>query len=138
MAKNKIGLEFSGWKELLEKLDMSGGDIEEAVEKSLEVASKTVSTKISQDMKRHHRTGRTEKSIIQNPEIEWEGQTANVGIGFDFNKGGLTSVFLMYGTPRSKPDKKIYNDIYGAKVKKEIGEKQEEIFQDMLAKRFGG
>lgn len=138
MAKNKIGLEFSGWKELLEKLDMSGGDIEEAVEKSLEVASKTVSTKISQDMKRHHRTGRTEKSIIQNPEIEWEGKTANVGIGFDFNEGGLTSVFLMYGTPRSKPDRKIYNDIYGAKVKKEIGEKQEEIFQAMLAKRFGG
>ena len=33
MAKNKIGLEFSGFEELIERLDASGGDVKEAVEK---------------------------------------------------------------------------------------------------------
>lgn len=138
MAKNKIGLEFSGFDELIERLDASGGDVKEAVDKSLEVANKIVSRKLSEDMKKHRQTGETEKSIIKNATIEWDGMTASVGVGFDFGKGGLPSVFLMYGTPRMKPDKKIYNDIYGSKTKKEIGEEQEKIFLEMIAKKLGG
>lgn len=138
MARNKIGLEFSGFEELIERLDASGGDVKDAVNKSLEIAVDTVATKLTEDMRKHHKTGDTEKSIIHDAKIEWEGMTASVGVGFDFGKGGLPSVFLMYGTPRTKPDKKLYNDIYGARTKKEIGEKQEKIFLEMIAKKLGG
>lgn len=138
MAKNKIGLEFTGFEELIERLDASGGDVKEAVNKSLEVANKTISKKLSEDMKKHHQTGDTEKSIIANAQVEWEGLTASIGVGFDIKNKGLPSIFLMYGTPRSKPDKRIYNDIYGSKTRKEIAQKQEKIFLDMIAKKLGG
>lgn len=138
MGKNKIGLEFSGFEELIERLDASGGDVKRAVEESLKVANDTISKKLIADMKKHHKTGDTEKSIIEDSKIEWEGLTASVGVGFDFGKGGLPSVFLMYGTPRSKPDKKLYNDIYGSATRREIGKQQEEIFLEMIAKKLGG
>lgn len=138
MAKNKIGLQIEGFEELIERLDASGGDVKKAVEESLEIAHSITSKKLLEDMKKHHKTGDTEKSIIKEARIEWEGMSASVEIGFDFGNGGLPSVFLMYGTPRTKPDKKLYNDIYGNATRREIGQKQEEIFLSMMSKKLGG
>ena len=40
----------------------------------------------------------------------------------------------MYGTPRMKPDKQLYNLFYGSKIKKEVFKIQEDIFNDELQK----
>ena len=138
MGKNKIGLEVKGFDELIERLEVSGGNVRETVEDCLKVAHSTVTPKLHSDMKKHHRTGRTEEAIIDKSKIEWQGMTATVEVGFDLKNGGMASVYLMYGTPRIPKDTKLYNDVYGSKIKKEIAEKQEVIFQKAMSKLIGG
>ena len=69
--------------------------------------------------------------------MEWTGDTASVGVGFDISGGGLPSIFLMYGTklhgqPHITPDRKLYDAVYGAKTRKEISKIQESAFQKVL------
>lgn len=136
MARNKIGLELKGFEEWIERLENLGGDVKEAAEDSLQVAYSTITPKVIADMKKHKRTGRTAGAIVKKSDVKWEGTTASIDVGFKFPEG-LASVFLMYGTPRMKKDTKLYNDIYGSRVKKEIAKKQEEIFTGMI-ERLGG
>ena len=135
---NKFGIQFDGFTELMENFDRLGGDLKEVSEECLTVAHEVVTPKIKADIRRHKRTGATEKSIKNNVQISWEGTTASVGVGFKIGEGGLPSIFLMYGTPRMKKDTKLYNDIYGSAVRKEIAAKQEEILQNAIAQRLGG
>ena len=138
MAKSKIGLEFSGFDEMIERLDKADGDIKGAVEECLTAAEQTVAGKLHSDMKRHHRSGRTEKAIIDDAQVKWEGTTASISVGFDLKNGGLPSVFLMYGTPRMPKDQKVYNDVYGSATKKEVAKLQEEAVKRRLTEALGG
>lgn len=140
MAKLKFeGNVFAG---LLEKLDKLGGDVDKAIEESLEASAEIVQKNVEAEMRKHKRTGNTERTIIKNQKVKKSGTVSSIRVGFDLPKG-LTSIFLMYGTPRRKPekgqldpDKKLYNAIYGSKVKKEIREKQSEIISKAIRKRM--
>ena len=136
--KNKIGLEFKGFEEYYEKLDRLGGDIKEATEKALVATHKLITPAIHKRMTQHHVTGDTEGSIDDAGEVYWEGTTGCIDVGFHISSGGLPSIFLMYGTPRQKPDKTLYNLIYGKVVRKEVGEMQKEIFAEAIKKRMEG
>lgn len=136
--KNRIGLQFSGFDEMIAKLDELQGDLKKTTEKALQASHKHVTPKLHADMKKHHRTGNTEETIVDDAPVIWEGTTASVRVGFLVSLGGLASIFLMYGTPRTKPDKKLYNDIYGPKTKKEIAEIQREIFANEIKKKMEG
>ena len=138
MAKSRFGIQFEGFAELMENLDKLGGDLNEVAEECLQVAHDVVTPRIKADIVRHHNTGRTEKSIVNEKRVEWEGTTASIKVGFNLKNGGMPSIFLMYGTPRMQKDTKLYNDIYGSAVSKEISEKQEEILQRTVQKRMGG
>ena len=88
-------------------------------------------------MKEHERTGRTEEAIITNTPAKWKGSIAEINVGFDFNDGGLPSIFLMYGTtvhgqPHITPDRNLYNAVYGAAVKREIKAIQEKAFNQVI------
>ena len=137
MAKNKIGLELDGFEDLIAELDALNGDVKGAVSDSLKAAHNTVTPAVQTAMRKHRRTGRTSKAIVKRSSIDWEGTTASIDVGFIF-QAGLASVFLMYGTPRMKKDTKLYNAIYGSKVKKEIAKKQEKILFEAIKKRMGG
>lgn len=134
----KIGLQFEGWDTLFEKLDELEGDVQSIAEKALETAQSHIAPKLQKDMAKHHRTGRTEASIISGEKARWSGTTAEIDVGFRIRDGGLASVFLMYGTPRMKKDQKLYNDIYGAKTRKEIAAQQQEILTNAIKERLGG
>lgn len=138
MGKSRFGIQFEGFAELMENLDKLGGDLQDVAEDCLKVAHDVVTPRIKADMTRHRDTGRTEKSIVDEKRVEWEGTTASIKVGFNLKNGGMPSIFLMYGTPRTKKDTKLYNDIYGSAVNKEIAEKQEEILQSAIQKRMGG
>lgn len=138
MAKSKFGIQFDGFTELAEKYDKLGGDLQEITADCLKAAHEIVTPKITADMVRHHRTGRTQKSIVKNARVEWEGTTGVIDVGFNLKNGGMPSIFLMYGTPRMKKDTKLYNDIYGSTVKKQIAEKQDEILTNAIQQRLGG
>lgn len=137
-GKNKIGLQFEGFDELAAQFEQLGGDLRSATENALKASKQAVTPGIDQAINKHRLTGDTERSLDKKIRVEWEGTTASIDIGFHISQGGLPSVFLMYGTPRVKKDTKLYNSIYGSKVKKQIAEVQKEVFQKMIARRMGG
>lgn len=140
MGKNKLSLDFPGLEEYAEKLDRLAGSgaLKKAVTEALEKSKDLVNEQLHEQMKRHHRTGNTEKSIMDNAKVEWSGNEASVQVGFDIAHGGLPSIFLMYGTPKQPKDQKVYNAIYGAATKRKIKQLQEEAFMKAINEIMGG
>lgn len=135
MAK-KMRLEFSGFEEMAERLDKLGGDLKKTTEKALEATHEHITPKVETAFKKHDikYSHDTMKSLKKDADIEWSGSVASVGVGFKISAGGLPSIFLMYGTPKIQPDKKLYDSVYGSKTKKEVKALQEKIFSEEIAK----
>ena len=134
MARKKLYMDgevFGQYAQQLYKLS-SMEFLKETTEKALMESKAYVTEKLHQDMKKHHRTGRTEASIDDDSGVEWKGTLASVKVGFKISEGGLASIFLMYGTPRMQPDRKLYNDVYGAATRRKIQEIQREVFDNAL------
>lgn len=145
MARNKIGLQFSGWEDYVAKLDKLGGTqvMKKGVEEALIESKKHVNPLIEQSMAKlpaggRYSTGNTKQSIDDEMSVEWEGMTGTIKVGFDFSKSGVTSIFLMYGTPRMQPVSGLKNAIYGAKTKKEIAEIQERVMSNVIKRVMEG
>lgn len=138
MSKNKLSIDFKGFAEYAERLEKLGGDLKEAADKALKESKDLVDEQLHEQMKKHHRTGRTEKSIRDDAEVEWSGNVGSVDVGFDIAHGGLPSIFLMYGTPRMSKDQKLYNAVYGTATKRKVKELQEKIFAEAIQRRMGG
>ena len=141
MARNRIGLQFKGWEEYMAKLDKLGGTqlMKEGVEEALVESKKHVNPLIEKRMakgklpaKGKYSTGDTEASIDDSTRVQWEGMTGSIKIGFDFSESGMTSIYLMYGTPKMKPVTGLKSAIYGAKTKKEIAEIQERVLSEVI------
>lgn len=137
MAKNKMTIEFEGFDELLSELKKLEGDAKAVAEEALLETQRIVAERANDAMKKHHRTGRTQGSIITNSAPEWEGFTGVAGVGFKIRDGGLPSIFLMYGTPRAPKDTAVYNAVYGSSTRKAIEEAQREVFLKAVAERMG-
>ena len=135
--RSRFGIQFEGFSELMEQYDKLGGDLKGVANDCLIKAREIVTPKLQQDMQKHKRTGKTAAAIRSNTTPQWDGDKGTIKVGFEFPEG-LTSIFLMYGTPRTKPDKKLYNDIYGGKTKREIKEAQEQILKNAIQRRLGG
>lgn len=136
--KNYIGVDFNTFDILKKRLDtIGGGATERAIESALKASRNIVTTQVSAAMTPHNQTGDTKDAIVRNSSVIWEGDTASIGVGFDIPFGGLPSIFLMYGTtvhgqPHIKPDRNLYNAVYGAKTRKEILKIQEEAFYKVI------
>lgn len=137
MAKNKIGLKFEGFEELAGKFEALEGSVKPAAENALKASKAAVTPEIDKAISKHKLTGGTARSLDRKVQVDWNGTTASVDIGFHIRDGGLPSVFLMYGTPRVKKDTALYRSVYGSKTKKLIAETQKEVFQKMIARRMG-
>lgn len=137
MARMKGVFDFKEFENLADRLREVGGDVKKTTEKCLKESHKIITDKLEKDIKKHKYTGRTEDSIRKEADVEWSGSVAEVKVGFQFPEG-LASVFLMYGTPRMKKDRKLYNDVYGKKTKKEISESNNKIVAEAVRKAMGG
>lgn len=135
--KNKVTIDFKGFEEYAENLDKLGGDLKSAVDKALLESKDFVDEQLRTEMSKHKRTGRT-VSTIKDDDVEWSGTLASIDVGFSISHGGLASIFLMYGTPRAQPDRKLYNAIYGRTTKRKVREIQEEIFTKAIKEKMGG
>lgn len=145
MARNKIGLQFDGWENYMSKLDELGGTqvMKKGVEEALIESKKHVTPLIENAMTKlpaggKYSSGNTKESIDKDNKVEWSGMTGTIKVGFDFSKSGVTSVFLMYGTPRMKPVSGLKGAIYGSKSQKEIAEIQEKVLSDRIKKVMEG
>ena len=143
MAKNKISLSFDGYSVLKKQLDMLGGNATKtAINNALKASQDVVAERVGSAMQPHERTGKTEKSIIDNTSgynVKWTGNTAEISVGFSISDGGMASIFLMYGTklygqPHIQPDRQLYNAVYGTAVKKQIAAIQRKEFEKVLQK----
>lgn len=145
MARNRIGLQFDGWEETMAKLDKLGGTtaMKRGVEAGLIASKQYVNPLIEKSMnklpaKGKYSTGDTKKSIDRDTDIEWEGMSGAIKIGFQFKESGMKSIFLMYGTPRMKPVQGLKASIYGAKTKKEIAQIQAEAVNKVIKRIMEG
>lgn len=129
------------------KLDELGGTkaIERATEAALRAAKQHVTPKVSKAVananlpaKGRYATGVIKDSIDKDMSVDWEGFTASIHVGFDFEKSGMTSIFLMYGTPKMPPVKGLKAAIYGAKTQKEIANIQAEAINKVIEKYMEG
>lgn len=131
----KIGLQFPFWEEKMEQLNkLSHFGVLEGSKAALEEAHKIITRNADAAIKPHRMTGATEGSLVRNSEIEVAGNILSAGVGFDIDRGGLPSVFLMHGTPRITPDKKLYNAIYGKATSDEIQSAQYWAVQNVINK----
>lgn len=132
---NKIGLQFKGWEDLIVELDEMQKDAKKAVDEALKKSKEYVTKNAEREIARHRRTGRTQASLDTDNRVVWHGDEAETDVGFHIRKGGLPSIFLMYGTPRMAKDKKLYDAIYGTKTKREVARIQEEEIRKVLEGR---
>ena len=139
MAKNKIGLQFDGLEDIIDKLEKAGADAKEAVDESLKASKNYVTSSLKRDTnnanlpaKGKYSTGELAESIDTDTSVKWNGLTAEVNIGYDFKKSGLTSIMVLYGTPKMKKSQKLYNDIYGSATTKKLAEIQQETLNDIV------
>lgn len=147
MARKKIGLQFDGWEEYMDKLDRLGGSqaMKKGVEEALTESKKHVNPLIEKAVEKNklpakgkYSYGDTKESIDKEMSVEWSGMTGSIKVGFDFSKSGVKSIFLMYGTPKMKPVSGLKNAIYGANTQKEIAEIQEKVLSDHIKKVMEG
>lgn len=129
---NKIGLQFKGWQEMIAKLDKLGGTeaMKKGVDAALKASKEYVTPQIENAITRlpaggKYSTGNTKSSINKDMSVEWSAGVGSIKVGFDFEKSGPVSIFLMYGTPRMSPVSGLKNAIYGTKTNKQIKEIQE-------------
>ena len=105
----------------LKQIEQAAGNIEPALNKALkavgdQVARDTKSAMASSNLPAggKYSIGATEQTIITNPSVTWDADGAWIGVGFDQTTGKFSAgTFLIAGTPRMKPDKKlraIYKD----------------------------
>lgn len=152
MARNKLTVDFKGFKEMFEKLDRLNADTRKITEEALKKSFETVTPGIEAAIKPYYDTGATEDSLTKNANIKWEGRVGSVEVGFDIKNGGLPSIFLMYGTPRhavgnqygrsgsmrgTTQDMTLYNSIYGTSTKNKVRKVQKEIFDKALKEAMG-
>ena len=131
----KFGLQFSGWTQMMVNLDeLSHFGVLEGTKKALTETHKVVTPKLQSAIKKHHRSGDTERSLVLQPRINVEYPYVSISVGFDIENGGLPSIWLMHGTPRQKPDKELYNAIYGVKTSGEIRHVQYHAIKDTIDK----
>lgn len=145
MARNKIGIKFAGFEELMEKLDKLGGSA--AMKKGVEAGLKSSKQYVNEEIKKviaksnlpahgKYSHGDTLQSIDKNFEVDWEGLMASTKVGFNFSKSGLVSIFLMYGTPKMKPVAGLYDTIYGKKTQSKIKKLQKEAIEKVIAREM--
>lgn len=138
MARNRIGLEID-LESMINSLEKAGSNVKSAVDEVEKASKKVVTDALVRDTvkanfpaKGKYSTGNLAKSIDKDYSVRWQGYTAEIKVGYDFSKSGIESIVLMYGTPRMKKAQKLYNDIYGTKVRKEIADVQQEALNKIL------
>lgn len=144
MARNTLKLDLRGFDELIEKLDKLEGDVKQTVESALEQAGETIEWETVDAVQKSnfpaggkYSTGDTEKSIVRNPKVEWEGMSASIDVGFDYGKPGAGG-YLITGTPRMKPDNALGKIYKSKKFMKEIQESMKEVVAEEIKAKMGG
>lgn len=145
----KLELDFTEFIDLLERIEEVGGNLDEVAEEALSRAFDVITPKIEKaiqnsNLPAHGKYSQkyTRKALITDKKIIKEGSTFSVNAGFDFRKGGMTSIYLMYGTevngtPRMAPAKGLKEAIQNI-YSDEIQAIQRDVLQKAINKAVLG
>jgi hypothetical protein len=145
-SRTQLSLDFTEFTDFLERLEKAGGNLhgvaEEALSQSFDIVLPTIEKAIEKSnlpAKGKYSKERTKNALIRTKKITWNGTCASIDVGFEFAKGGLTSIFLTYGTkvhgtPRMAPVKGLKEAIYCETDKKKIEEIQQKILTEAIEK----
>ena len=147
--RNKIGIQVDGFdfEQYMAKLDEIGGStaMKKGIDGALKASKEYINPQINKAMttgnlpaKGKYSTGETKKSIDTDMNVEWEGTLGSIKVGFNFEQSGLTSIMLMYGTPKMSPVRGLKSAIYGAKTKREIANLQGEALTKTIRRIMEG
>lgn len=136
----KVSMETSNFmSNVIQRLKEMDRDIKPITEKALCETQEIINDKAVKAMddkylpaKGRYSTGTTLDSLYTDKTVHWHGDTAYIDVGFSIRKGGLASIFLMYGTPRMKKDQKLYDAFFSKKTKNEVLAEQERMFYNEL------
>lgn len=137
----KMQITFPGFADMAQRLDRMGGDLKTAVTEALEETQKIVEENLRRAAEPYQMkggglkgkaTGAMYRKIMDNLQVNWKGDIAEISVGFDLEKAGFHSIFVMYGTPKMSKDTKVYNAIRGSETRKQIEKAQQEIMQKYL------
>lgn len=145
MARNRIFMQGSFFDTYMAKLDELGGT--DAMKKGVNLALAKSKAYVNPEIKKamehlpaggKYSTGRTLRSLDERMDVEWKNMIAEMKVGFDMNKSGITSIMLIHGTPRMKPVAGLKTAIYGSKTKKKIAEIQQEQLMKVIKEIMEG
>ncbi len=139
--KSGYSIEFEQLKQLEKQLEELAGmnGLIEATENALKATDDYVTREVDKAVAgskyNFNRTGTTKSSIDRDKKVEWDGTVATAKAGFSISKGGLPSIFLMYGTPHIRPDTNLKNAAKGQGIHRDkINKIQQEEFNKVIKK----
>lgn len=144
MAKrNTLRLDLSGFEEMIVKLDSLNGDVKGAVTDALQQVSETihddtVDALADEYMPRQgaYSTGRTKTTVVA-PKVEWSGTLAVTPVGFDYGEKGAGG-FLISGTPRMQPNRKLEQIYARKKYMRALQEDMQDVISDYITEKMEG
>lgn len=144
MAKrNTLRLDTSGFEELIVKLESLNGNVKAAVTDALMQAAETVHDDTVDAMadeylprQGDYSTGAT-KATITKPSVEWSGTLAVAPVGFDYGEKGAGG-FLISGTPRMQPNRKLEQIYTRKKYMRQLQEDMQDVISDYIMDKMEG
>lgn len=112
MARRKNGFDITALEKYADQLQEAGGmaAVKRAVQGGMLATKKQVNAEVTTAMQSgnlpaggKYSTGDTMGHLDEEMTVDWEGNMARLKLGFNMEGGGITSIFLMYGTPRHAP-----------------------------------
>ena len=146
MAKVKNGFDTTMLNRYAERLEAAGGPdaIKRAVNGGMTASKREINQLITTAMQSSnlpaggkYSTGATMEALNKEYGVSWDGNIASLPLGFDLSGAGLTSIFLMYGTPRMQPANGLHDAIYGDEGRKIARKAQAKAMKTVL-ERVGG
>lgn len=99
----KLDLKFAGMDSYIETLRKMGENVKEVTDETLQQGIDIINEELHVEMRKHHVTGETERSLRDGEKVKWSGDKASIKYGFDVKKGGEPAIYLERGRPHQRP-----------------------------------
>lgn len=138
--KKKNGFDTKALEKYAERLEAAGGTaaIKRATSAAMIQAKLTINQEIlkaiqASNLPAHgkYSQGGTRDSLSRSTSVDWSGNIAELPLGFNLSED-ITSIFLMYGTPKMPPVNGLYAAMYGPAAQRTAKKKQEEAVKTIL------
>lgn len=136
---NRMSMTFEGFNQLIKELEQLNADTKAITDKALEKTFDIVKEKAEKAAQKQnypaegkYSHGKTAKSLNTVCKIYWHGTEAEVETGYSISKGGLQSIFMIYGTPKHMKVQAMYDAFFSEKTLKEVRNAQREILTDAI------